>query len=91
MDGLIYEIMELGMGIAPTTFGLQNRCDLTEDPCENSANATSDFEHVGQHVDGDFTPDDLAALIAAWPCVPERVRRAIVTLVESVRENQSAT
>lgn len=35
--------------------------------------------------------DSLLAVAAAWPYLPEHVRQAIATLVESVRENQSAT
>ncbi len=34
---------------------------------------------------------DLAAVVQAWSYLPEHVRQAIVTLVESVRENESAT
>jgi hypothetical protein len=37
------------------------------------------------------SPPDLAAVAAAWPHLPEHVRQAIITLVESVRDSKSAT
>lgn len=34
---------------------------------------------------------ELAAVIAAWADLPEPIRKAIITLIECVRESESAT
>ena len=33
---------------------------------------------------------ELAAIVTAWPNLPDHIRQAIITLVESVREGKSA-
>ena len=40
---------------------------------------------------GHGTSDDLAAVVAAWDDLPEPIRKAIITLVESVQDDETAT
>jgi len=75
------------LGLEPKTYGLKVR---SRDSATNDVAITSDFiaERLGVLL-GALGPsfDGLAAVVKAWPTLPEPIRRAIVAMVEASKAN----
>ena len=88
---------ELGAtGFEPATSCSQSTEGTDEKPIPNAANSdpiTPEVTACTQACIDDCQrriDAELGMILDEWPRIPEHVRRAIITLVESVRENKSA-
>jgi len=73
------------------TNGLLNRraCHVNDHPAETSEPSSVELGVLLGVLERECP--ELAAIVAAWADLPEPIRKAIITLVESVRDNESAT
>lgn len=67
------------LGFEPKTYGLKGRCSETVTHCADNDLRSADAACMPEACQ----PDDLQALIEAWPRLPEAIRAGIRAMVES--------
>ena len=80
--GLALVVMRV-VGIGPTTYGLKGRCSENVSPANKELTKTENpvFDTSLANLLQKYP--DLVAVVKAWPNLPEHVKRAIKTLVQT--------